>query len=84
MLSELRTICSNKVLNAGIKLGALGKTMEIDESRFGAKRNYKRGRFLEGPWVFGVVEQGSQNLLLFHVPNQSGETLAHHLITTHI
>ena len=40
-LSDLRTICSNKVLNAGIKLGGLGKTVEIDESRFGAKRKYK-------------------------------------------
>ena len=58
-LSELRTICSNKVLNAGIKLGGLGKTVEIDESKFGAKRKYKRGRVSEGPWVFGIVERGS-------------------------
>ena len=43
--------------------------MEIDESKFGAKRKYKRGRVLEGPWVFGVVEQGSQKVLLFHVPD---------------
>ena len=43
-LGELRTICSNKVLNAGIKLGGLGKTVEIDKSKFGAKRKYKRGR----------------------------------------
>ena len=43
-LGELRTICSNKVLNAGIKIGGLGKTVEIDESKFGAKRKYKRGR----------------------------------------
>ena len=25
--------------------------MEIDESKFGAKRKYKRGRVSEGPWV---------------------------------
>ena len=61
-LGELRTICSNKVLNAGIKLGGLGKTVEIDESKFGAKRKYKRGRVSEGPWVFGVVERGSQKV----------------------
>ena len=54
-LGELRTICSNKVLNAGIKIGGLKKTVEIDESKFGAKRKYKRGRVSEGPWVFGVV-----------------------------
>ena len=34
--------------------------MEIDESKFGAKRKYKRGRVSEGPRVFGVVERGSQ------------------------
>ena len=68
-LSELRTICSNKVLNAEIELGGLGNTMEIDESKFGAKRKYKRGRFSEGLWVFGVVERGSQKVLLFRVPD---------------
>ena len=83
-LSELRTICSNKVLNAGIKLGGLGKTVEIDESKFGAKRKYKRGRVSEGPWVFGVVERGSQKVLLFRVPDRTRETLVHRLITTHI
>ncbi|XP_015778689.1 PREDICTED: uncharacterized protein LOC107356600, partial [Acropora digitifera] len=40
-LGELRTVSSNKVLNAGIKIGGLGKTVEIDESKFGAKRKYK-------------------------------------------
>ena len=68
-LGEQRTICSNKVLNAGIKLGGLGKTVEIDESKFGAKRKYKRGRVLEGLWVFGVVDRRTQKVLLFHVPD---------------
>ncbi|XP_067046013.1 uncharacterized protein [Acropora muricata] len=83
-LGELRKICSNKVLNAGIKIGGLGKTVEIDESKFGAKRKYKRGRVSEGPWVFGVVERGSQKVLLFRVPDQTRETLIHRLITTYI
>ena len=83
-LGELRTICSNKVLNAGIKIQGLGKTVEIDKSKFGAKRKYKRGRVSEGPWVFGVVERGSQKVLLFRVPDRTRETLVHRLITTHI
>ena len=83
-LSELRTICSNNVLKAAIKLGGLGKTVEIDKSRFGAKRKYKRGRVSEGPWVFGEVERGSQKVLLFRVPDRTRETLVHHLITTYI
>ena len=74
-LGELRTICSNKVLNARITIGGLGKTVEIDESKFGAKRKYKRGRVSEGPWVFGVVERGSQKVLLFRVPDRTIETL---------
>ena len=83
-LTGLGTICSNKVLNAGIKLGGLGKTMEIDQSKFGAKRKYKRGRVSDGLWVFGVVEQGLQKVLLFGVPHRTRETLVHRLITTHI
>ncbi|XP_067056008.1 uncharacterized protein [Acropora muricata] len=82
-LGELRTTCSNKVLNAGIKIGGLGKTVEIDESKFGAKRKCKRGRVSEGPWVFGVVERGSQKVLLLRVPDCTRETV-HRLITTHI
>ena len=83
-LSELRTICSNKILNAGVKIGGVGKTVEIDESKFGAKRKYQRGRVSEGPWVFGAVERGSQKALLFRVPDRTRETLVHRLITTHI
>ena len=82
-LSELRTICSNKVLNAEIKFVGLGQTVEIDKLKFGAKRKYKRRRDLEGPWVFGVVERGSQKVLLFRVPDRTRETLVHRLITTH-
>ena len=58
--------------------------MEIDKSKFGAKRKYKRGRVSEGPWVFGVVEGGSQKVPLFRVPDRTRETLVHRLITTHI
>ncbi|XP_078362352.1 uncharacterized protein LOC144646583 [Oculina patagonica] len=83
-LSELRTICSNKILNAGIKIGGVGKTVEIDESKFGAKRKYQRGRVSEGPWVFGAVERGSKKALLFRVPDRTRATLVHRLITTHI
>ena len=34
--------------------------------------------------MFGVVEQGSQKVLLFHVPDRTRETLVHRLSTTHI
>ena len=34
--------------------------------------------------IIGVVERGSQKVLLFRVPDRTRETLAHRLITTHI
>ena len=84
VIRALRSICSNKILNAEIKLGGVGKNVEIDKSKFGAKRKYKRGRVSEGPWVFGVVERESHRVPVFHVPDRTGETLVHRLITTHI
>ena len=59
-VSELRTTCSNKVLNASIKLGGLGKTVEIDESKFGAKRKYKRGRVESLRRSVGVWSSGAR------------------------
>lgn len=44
-LSELRSICFNKILNVEIKLGDLGKTVEMDESKFGTKIKYKRREY---------------------------------------
>ena len=58
--------------------------MEIDESKFGAMRKYERGRVSEGPWVFGVAEQGYQKVVVFRVPDRTRETLVKHIITTHI
>ena len=40
-LCQLRTICSNKFLNSGMKISGVGKTVEIDESKFDAKRKYQ-------------------------------------------
>ena len=49
--------------------------MEIDESMFGDKRKYNRGRVSEGVWVFGMVERGSGRALTFRVPDRTRETL---------
>jgi hypothetical protein len=40
------------------KTGGVGKTVEIDENKFG-KRKYKRGHHVKGQWVFGGVERRS-------------------------
>ena len=56
------------------RIGGVGKIVEIDESKFG-KRKYNRGRRVEGQWVFGGVERGSDNIFLTCVPNRTAETL---------
>ena len=70
-LQRLRDICSLKILHGNVKLGDRGKMVEIDESMFGHKRKYNRGRISRGTWVFGMVERGSGRALA----NRTRETL---------
>ena len=49
--------------------------MEIDESMFGHKRKYNRGRVSEVACVFGMVERASGHALTFRVPDCTRETL---------
>ena len=67
-----------------MKIRGVGNTVEIDESKVGAKRKYRRERVSEGPWVFGAIERGTQKVLLFRVPDRTRETLVHRLITSFI
>lgn len=80
VLQKIRDICSLKILHGNIKLGGRGKTVEIDESMFGHKRKYNRGRVSIGTWVFGMVERDSGRALTFRVPNRTRETLVTGLI----
>ena len=79
-LRRLRDICSLKILHGNLKLGGRGKTIEIDESMFGHKRKYNRGRVGQGTWVFGMVERGTGQALAFRVPNRTRETLVTGLV----
>ena len=56
------------------KLGGPGKTVEVDEAKFG-RRKYNRGRFIEGQWVFGGVERGSGKCFLVPVERRDSATL---------
>ena len=79
-LQRLRDICSLKILHGNLKLGGRGKTIEIDESMFGHKRKYNRGRVGQGTWVFGMVERGTGQALAFRVLNRTRETLVTGLV----
>ncbi|XP_072943346.1 uncharacterized protein [Epargyreus clarus] len=58
------------------KIGGPGKIVQIDESKFG-KRKYNRGRHIEGHWVLGMIEDGSEDLRLEVCPDnvRSAEVL---------
>ncbi|CAH2088510.1 unnamed protein product [Euphydryas editha] len=50
------------------KIGGPGKIVQIDESKFG-KRKYNKGRRIEGHWVLGMIEDGSEDLRLEICPD---------------
>ncbi|XP_050323220.1 uncharacterized protein LOC126755008 [Bactrocera neohumeralis] len=58
------------------KIGGPGKVVQIDESKFG-KRKYNKGRRVEGHWVLGMIEDGSEDLRLEVCPDnvRSAEVL---------
>jgi len=55
-------------------IGGPGKIVEIDEAKVG-KRKYNSGRLIEGQWVFGGIERGTQNFFIVPVENRNTETL---------
>ncbi len=57
-----------------VKLGGVGTIVEIDESIF-YKTKYQRGRRREHDWVFGMVQRGTNRLMLVPVPDRSAATL---------
>ncbi|RVE50395.1 hypothetical protein evm_004932 [Chilo suppressalis] len=65
-------------------IGGPGKIVQLDESKFG-KRKYNRGRHIEGHWVLGMIEDGSEDLRLEVCPDniRSAEVLVP-LIKKHV
>ena len=51
------------------KLGGPGMIVEIDEAKFG-RRKYHRGCLVDGHWVLGGVERGTDNVFLSVVQMQ--------------
>lgn len=50
------------------KLGGVGKIVQIDESKIG-KRKFNRGRMIEGHWILGMIEDGSEDFRIFVCPD---------------
>jgi len=70
-----REVCANRIMehHAGLTGGA-GKTVEIDESKFG-KMKYRRGRYIEGQWIFGGICRETKAWLLVPVERRDKDTL---------
>ena len=70
-----REVCANRIMNhhAG-PIGGRGKTVEIDESKFG-KMKYHRGHAIEGKWVFGAICQETKTCFLVPVERRDKDTL---------
>ena len=56
------------------KLGGVGFTVEIDESKFG-KRKYHRGKRVKGQWVFGGICRETNEIFAEPVPKRDAATL---------
>lgn len=69
-----REVCLQVIIQDNKKVGGPGKTVEIDESKFG-KRKYHRGKRVEGAWVFGGIERESRDSFFQVVQDRSAETL---------
>eukprot|EP00112_Aurelia_sp_Birch-Aquarium-sp1_P014725 Seg3191.4 transcript_id=Seg3191.4/GoldUCD/mRNA.D3Y31 product="putative transposase-like protein" pseudo=true protein_id=Seg3191.4/GoldUCD/D3Y31 len=69
-----REVCFEILEKVSQPIGGPGKTVEIDESKFG-KRKYHRGKRVEGVWVFGGIERESKKCFFEAVPDRSAPTL---------
>lgn len=56
------------------KIGGPGKTVELDEAKFG-KWMYHRGRVIKGQWVLGGIERGTREAFYVPVPQRDAKTL---------
>ena len=77
-----RDVCAQYFLDHPVMIGGPGKTVEIDESKFG-KRKYNRGRYVEGHWVFGGKERDSSEAFMVDVQDRSAATFLH-IILKHV
>ena len=74
-----RDICTERLKRSPIQLGGDvhldTEIVELDESLFGKKRKYGRGRVTRQQWVFGLVERHTRKCVLYLVPDRKKTTL---------
>ncbi|CAI6353628.1 unnamed protein product [Macrosiphum euphorbiae] len=78
VITEWSSLCREVSYDAmvlrKVKLGGCGRTVEIDESKFG-RRKHHRGHRVEDQRVFGSYERETGNCFMIPVENRTTETL---------
>ena len=70
-----REMCMSIVLEESYDLiGGPGKTVEIDESKFGKRKN-NRGCIVDGQWIFRGICHETKEMFLVIVPKHDKDTL---------
>lgn len=72
--SFAREVVFDYMFNNRQQMGGPGRTVEIDESKYG-RRKYNRGKRVEGQWVFGLIERETGNCVLVPVEKRDAATL---------
>ena len=72
--SFCREVCEITLFENSERIGGEGKTVQIDESKFG-KRKYHRGHHVEGQWVFSGIENDSRKCFLVAVEKRNEAAL---------
>lgn len=75
---DIRKILINLMhfMSQCIRKHKLEGIVEIDESYFGKRHKYHRGRFVGlHVWIVGLVERGSNKIILYPVEKRNQETL---------
>lgn len=65
---EVIMCCLDEEFATEKMLGANGEQVQIDETKYG-RRKYHRGKRVDGTWIFGAVEVGSDEIRLAIIPN---------------
>ena len=65
--SHYMQACGEYLERVSEPLGGPGTIVEIDEAKFG-RWKYHRGRYVDGHWVLGGIERGTDKMFLVPVP----------------
>ncbi|GFY24370.1 thymidine kinase, cytosolic [Trichonephila clavipes] len=67
-IDEGQFVCMNAVVNDSVKIGGVNVIVEVDKSKF-RQMKYGKGKPVDGKWVFGGRERGT-NRYFFRVVEQ--------------